>query len=192
MNDFPGDDGGHGPAFEFAAVKGGVAGFAGTFLYLIGPGTIQRENRNVSRLTGGKLTGFAEDAGGAGREEFDHAHEGNPIRVNQLLESQSDGGFESENSEGGFVKLYVLDRRLVWGVVCGDGVHGAVGEAGKQGFAIFAGGERRIHFEARIVGDVFVDQGEVVGSDFAGDAQTLFLCEADLLERSFRREVSDV
>ena len=55
------------------------------------------------------------------------------------------------------------------GVIGGDGVDGAVGEARDQGFAIFAGGERRIHFVAGVVLHVFIDQREMMRRDFASD-----------------------
>jgi hypothetical protein len=49
--------------------------------------------------------------------------------VHQLLESEANGSFESENAERRFVELYIFDRRFVRGVIGGDGVNGAVGEA---------------------------------------------------------------
>ncbi len=105
--------------------------------------------------------------------------------MHQLLKRQADGGFKTENAEGRAIELDIFQGRFVRGVIGGDGVDGAVGEALNEGFAVFARGQRWIHLEARIVGDILVDQREVVRRDFAGDMQAIVLGEAHLVERAF-------
>src|SRR5258708_34270908 len=107
---------------------------------MVCPETIQRKNREIGGFAGGEFTLLAENAGRASGEKFDHAHERDAVRVHQLLESEANGSFESENAERRFVELYIFDRRFVWGVVGGVGVNGAVGEDGWEGFATFPSG----------------------------------------------------
>ena len=140
MNDAAGDDGGHGCAFEGAGVERRVAGFAGGLLYVVGPFAGGGKNGEVGGLAGGDLAFDAEDARGSGGEEFDHAHEREAARVDELFERKRDGGFKAKNAEGGSIELDVLESGLVRGVIGGDGVDGAVGEARDEGFAVFAGG----------------------------------------------------
>ena len=75
MDDAAGYDGRGGCAFEGAGVEGGVAGFAGRLLHVVGPFVSRGKNGEVGGLAGSELTFHAEDAGGAGGEEFNHAHE---------------------------------------------------------------------------------------------------------------------
>jgi len=130
MNYTASDDGGHGCAFEGASVEGGVAGFAGGLLYIVDPFVRGGKNGEVGGLASGDLTFDSEDLGGACREEFDHAHEREAASVDELLERKGDGGFEAEDAEGGAVELDVFEGGLVRGVIGGDGVDSAVGEAG--------------------------------------------------------------
>jgi len=50
--------------------------------------------------------------------------------VNEFFEGETYGGFETEYAERRFVELHIFNRRFVGGVIGGDGVNGAVGEAG--------------------------------------------------------------
>ncbi len=75
IDDTAGHDGRHGTAFEGAGVEGGVAGLAAGLLYVVGPFVGGGKNREVGGLAGGDFAFDAEDAGGAGGEEFDHARE---------------------------------------------------------------------------------------------------------------------
>src|SRR5258708_19927296 len=112
--------------------------------------------------------------------------------MNECVKGEAERGFEGEDAEGRAGEFYVLERWLMRGVIGGDGINGAVSQASEKGFAVFARGERRIHFEAGIVLDILVDEREVVGGDFAGYAETPLLGPADLLEGSFRGQMSDV
>jgi hypothetical protein len=77
IDDAAGDDGGDGGAFEDAAIEGGVAGLAGGILHVVSPGMIDGKNREVGGMVCRDCVfAFdAENARGAGGEEFDHAHE---------------------------------------------------------------------------------------------------------------------
>ena len=78
-------------------------------------------------------------------------------------------------------------------VIGGDSVHRAVGQSHEQCFAIRCGAQRGIHFEVGVIlADIFVDQREVMWSDFAGDARTAALTATDRLQRVGGREMSDV
>src|SRR5258708_8257996 len=112
--------------------------------------------------------------------------------MNELRKGGREGGFEAEDAERRAVECYILERWLMRGVIGGDGIDGAVGQASEKGFAVRVRGERRIHFEAGIVLDILVDEREVVGGDFAGYAETALLGPADLFEGSFRGEMRDV
>src|SRR5260370_19517873 len=112
--------------------------------------------------------------------------------MNELLKRERERGFEAEDAEGRAVEFHILEGWLMRGVIGGDGIDGAVGQAGEKGFAVRVRGERRIHFEAGIVLDILVDEREVVGGDFAGYAETPLLGPADLLEGSFRGQMSDM
>ena len=78
------------------------------------------------------------------------------------------------------------------GVVGGDGVHVAVGDADEQRGDVLAGSQRRIHFVIRVVADVFVAEREMVRRDFAGDAQAHLFREANIFERAGGGHVRDV
>ena len=98
------------------------------------------ENGEVGWLCGGELTFDTKDASRTSSEEFDHAHEREAAGVDELLEREREGGFEAEDAEGSFVELDVFEGGFVGGVIGGDGVNGTIGEAGNEGFAVFAGG----------------------------------------------------
>src|SRR5713226_4363814 len=107
-----GDAGGDGRAFEGAAVEGRVTGLAGGVLDVIGPGMIGGKNRKVGGMIGGDfpLAFDAKDAGRAGGEEFDHAHEREAVGVDELLERESESGFEAEDAERCAVELDIFER----------------------------------------------------------------------------------
>ena len=140
MDQFAGDYGGCGAAFEGAAIEGRVAGLAGGVLDVVGPGAVQRKNSEVGGSACYELAFFAQDSRWAGGEQFDHAHEAEFPGVDQLFERKGDGGFEAEDAEGGFVELDVLEGGLVGRVIGGNGVDGAVGETLEECFAVFARG----------------------------------------------------
>ena len=94
--------------------------------------------------------------------------------MHEFAERERERGFESDDAEGRAIEFHVFAGGMMRGVVGGDGVHGAVGEAGDERGAIGARGERRIHFVIRVVADVFVAEREMVRRDFAGDAHALF------------------
>jgi len=140
VDDAAGDDGGDWAAFEVAGIEWGVAGFAGGLLHVVGPFVRGGENREVRGLAGGDFAFDTNDARGTAGKEFDHAHEGEVAGMNELLERESYGGLEAENAEGGAVELDVFEGGFVRSMVGGDGVDGAVGETGDEGFPIFARG----------------------------------------------------
>ena len=130
---------------------------------------IEGKNGDVSGFANGQPTVFAEYARRASGKEFNHAHERDAAGVDELLEGETERGLRTQNAEGRFVELDVLERRLVRGMVRGDGIDGAVGQAFEKRLAVFTRTERRIHLEARIIGDVFVDESEVVRRNFTRD-----------------------
>jgi len=143
-------------------------------------------------LAGGDFAFDAKDAGGTGGEELNHAHEGKAARVDELFESEREGGFEAQNAEGSAVEFDVFERRFVRSMIRGNSVDRAIGETRDERLAILTSGQRRIHFEARIVLHVFIHQSEMVRRDFARDAEAARLGPADLLERSFCGEMRNV
>jgi len=86
MDNAAGDDGGYGCTFEVAGVEGGVAGLAGGLFYVVAPFVCRGKNRQIGGLAGGDFAFDAEDACGAGREEFNHTHEREAAGVNELFE----------------------------------------------------------------------------------------------------------
>ena len=119
----------------------------------------------------GEAARLAEDAGGAGGEQLDQAREADAAGVVKLVDRQGERRFEADHAEGGAIEFDVLAGGLVRGVVGGDGVNRAIGEACEKSVAVGARGDRRIHLEAAVVADVFVGEREMVRSDFAGDRQ---------------------
>ncbi len=87
--------------------------------------------------------------------------------MDKLLQRQRNRRFESQNPERSAVKLHILECRLVRRMVGGDHVHRAVSKSCDQRLPIFARSQRRIHFEARIILYVLVDQREVMRRHFA-------------------------
>ncbi len=76
----------------------------------------------------------SENTRGTGCEEFDQAYEGNSASVDELLQPQRKRGLETENAERCAVELDVFQRRLVRGVIGGNGLYGAVSEPDEERF----------------------------------------------------------
>jgi hypothetical protein len=112
--------------------------------------------------------------------------------MDKLCDGQGNGGLESQDAKRSLVELDVLDGRFVRSVIGSNGVDRAIRQPVNQRLAIFASTQRGIHLEARIVSHVFVDEREMVGSDFAGHAQALLLGEAHLRQRSFCGQVCNM
>src|SRR5579872_4229057 len=81
---------------------------------------------------------------------------------------------------------------MMRGVVGGDGIDGAVGKSFEEGVAIVARSERRVHFEARVVLDVFIDESEMMRRDFTCDSEATAFGFAHVFERAACREMRDV
>src|SRR5215472_8945751 len=138
MGDSAGHDGGHGRSAESVSVERRIAGLAGRVVDVVSPLLASGEDCEVGWLAGGEFTLDAKNAPGAGGEQFDHTHERDFFGVNELFESERDGGFKTENAERCAVEFDVLESGFVRSVVGGDNVHGAVDESCDHSFAIFA------------------------------------------------------
>src|ERR1700687_4290050 len=117
IDDYARDDGGDRTALERAAIKRRVAGFAGGFLDVEGPGAIERKNRDVGGFADGKLSIFAQRSGRSRGEKFNHAHKGNAPGVDELREGETDGRLETQDAERSFVELNIFNGGLVGCVV---------------------------------------------------------------------------
>src|SRR5713101_864601 len=148
VDDSAGDDGGYWAAFEGAAVEGGIAGLAGGFRGAEGPRAIERKNCEVGGLAGSDGALEAEDARGADGEELNDTQERDAASVHELFEGERQRGLEAGNAERRAVELDVFQRGFMGRVIGGNGLDRAVGKTGDERFAVFARGERRIHFVA--------------------------------------------
>ena len=182
IDDLAGYDCGYWGAAEGAAVEGGVARFAGGFGCVVRPGEIGRKNGDVRSAAHGDFSFDAQDARGAGGEKFDEAHEFDASGVDELIEAESERSFKSGDAEWSFIEFDGFAGGLVRRVIGGDSVNGAIGKTGEERIAIFTRCERWIHFEICVVGDVFINQSEMVGRDFAGDGQSAFFRFAHKIE----------
>src|SRR3984957_19455424 len=77
-------------------------------------------------------------------------------------------------------------------MIGGDGVDGAVDQAGDQSVSIGARSERRIHFVMGVVANVFVGERKMVRGNLTGDLQAIFLGEANVLESAGGGQVREV
>src|SRR5262249_12689411 len=97
------------------------------------------------------------------------------------------------DAEGGAVELLALFMRGVESMISGYTVHGAVGQAGEQGFPIGAAAQRRGPLV--ICGGgvyVFIQQNGVMRRDLAGHAQMIVFGAAYRAQCAGRREMSNV
>ncbi len=108
------------------------------------------------------------------------------------LEPEADRRFKTCHAKRCAVKFHVFERGLVRRVVGGDGVNGAVREAGDERVAVFSRSERRIHLVARVVLNVFVGERKMVRRHFASNAQALRFGGAHEFQRRARRKVRDM
>ena len=89
--------------------------------------------------------------------------------------------------------LAVLVLVRVRGVVGGDDVDGAVGQAGAQRLDVGGGAQRRVDLVDRVVGrGQLVGEQQVVRGDLGGDVPAARLGPADDLDRAGRGDVADV
>ena len=150
------------------------------------------EQRQVRRLACRNASRHSERTRRAGGEQLYQAHQRHATRVHELLETERQGRFKSGYAEGRAIKLHVFERRFMRRVVSGDGIHGSVGQSGQQGVSIGSRSQRWIHLEARVVGEVLVDECEVVRGNLASDRQASLLGPSDQLERGTRGKMRDV
>ena len=103
-------------------------------------------------------------------------------------EGEAERGFEAGNAVGRALKLDFFFVACVGGVVGGEAVDGAVGEALEEGLAVGLRAQGRVHLGIGVEGDRsiraagadrLVGEREVVGSDLAGDVQAVSLGPAD-------------
>src|SRR5580693_7788753 len=132
IDDLAGYDCGYWGAAEGTAVEGGVARFAGGFGCVVRPGEIGRKNGDVCSAAHGDFLFDAQDARGAGGEKLHQAWERNFSGMHEFAERESESGFESDDAEGRAIEFHVFAGGMMRGVVSGDGVHGAVGEASDE------------------------------------------------------------
>ena len=113
--------------------------------------------------------------------------------ADQLGERQGQGRLEAEHPGRRLVEGPLLLLGRVGGVVGGDGVDGAVGQALLDGLHVAVGPQRRVDLEQRVVAAAQrVGEGEVVGGGFGGDGQPLGLGRPDQLDRGGGRQVEEV
>ena len=108
--------------------------------------------------------------------------------MSKMADRDGPGGTEGRAGDG-----FLLEFRRVWGVVRGQGIHGAVRDSGPEGFDIREASKRRIHLSVRpALRHSFIAQSEMVRRDFTGDADPASLCRADHLQAATGRQVRDV
>src|SRR5207245_11637116 len=99
--------------------------------------------------------------------------ERDPARMDQFRERNGKRGLEPDDAEGRAGDGFLLEFRRVWGVVRGQGIHGAVRDSGPEGFDIREASKRRINLSVRsALRHSFLAQSEMVRSDFTGNAYT--------------------
>src|SRR5690349_19742543 len=108
IDDFPGDDGCYGAAFEGAPIERGIARLACGVGGAERPLTINGEDSQVGRLIGGDGALDAENTGRTRGEEFDQAHQCDAAGVNELLEREGQRRLKSGDAEGRAVELYIF------------------------------------------------------------------------------------
>ena len=112
--------------------------------------------------------------------------------MHELDQSQRQSRFKAGDAERRAIEFHILAGGMMRSVIRGDGIYRAIGEAREQCIAIFARGQRRIHFVARVVDHVFVNEREMMRRDFASDRVALLFCCANVSERRARGKMRDV
>ena len=126
--------------------------------------------------------------------ELDHAAPADRAGVHQVGEHRAQAGLDAGHAEGRQLELAGLLVVGVGGVIGGDAVDGAVGDALDELGGVLCGAKRRVHLERGgvVVADVVLGQEQVVRGDLAGDAHAGGLGAAHELEPVGAGEVLDV
>ena len=167
----PSDDGPYRATFQFPAIKGSVARARKRVLFPEGPFKIRVDKGNVRLCSNPERSFWQTDEFGW----IHSVHRNQTFEIDRLGSMNEDGekepelGFQTQDAEGSAVKLHLLFKESVGGMVAAEDGDGAVGHSFDERFDILAVPKRRIHFVISVKGtDQFVRESNMVRAKFAG------------------------